>query len=532
MPDRMARMRGRTSTAGVACAAVVLAVGALVAQGATNPGFELNTGNGSNPSGWTTIVNSYGAYNGGGTIAPHSGGWMLHAGASSRSGGRYQDVATVPGRRYLLAFWATGWTVGGAQRLIVQAGTPGPDPASLTQNNNAEYVNRTNAVPLYVGALSWVPFLYSFTVTGTITRLTFEDYAPNNDSACNIDDVVFGAYGEVENGGFESNGGNATIPNGWSAIANHYGAYNGVLNGTTPRGGAWILHPGATSRSGGSYQDIATEAGHGYRLSFWAVGWTVATPHQLIVQVGTPGPVATSLTQNNNAECVNQTNGLPRYVTAASWVPFACNFRAPSTITRISFQNCAPASNASVNVDDVSLTADGSLYNGDFEVNAGNGTGPAGWVPIANSYGAFDGAADGIAPHGGAWSLHAGNSYKSGGRYQDVVTEPGKRYQLAFWATGWTAGGQQRVIVQAGTPGPVATSLTQNNNAEYLNQTGTVPLYTGPASWRVFNCPFTAAHAITRISFQNDSPNNDSAVSVDDVTLDEVGLSGTVLMIR
>ena len=658
----------------------------------TDGGFEQATGNGNNtpPPGWNTIVNSYGAYNG----IKHSGIYGLHVGAGSHSGGEYQDVTTVPGLGYQLTFWAVGWTAGGTQQIIVQVGTPGPVATSLAQNNNAQYVNQTNTVPLYTGAASWVQFTYNFTATSTTTRVSFQNYAPNNDSACNIDDVSLvptgapaittqpaslavefgddaafsatasgvqplcyqwffagsplanqtnttllltnvatnqaGNYfvvvsnsvgittsavatlavsftGLIRNGGFEANSGTRTLPTGWSLVTNSYGAYNGTGNGMIAHTGAWFLHPGASSQSGGEYQDIATGPGRQYTLAFWAVGWTAGNPHQLIVQAGTPGPAATSLAQNNNAEYLNQTNTLPTYTSPASWTQFTYSFTPTSTVTRISFQSYSPSGTTSVNVDDVTVfpppgvleilrqpsgleavrggdatfrtlaigtaplsyqwlqgtnalpgatnallalravtsaqagdyrvvasdtsgsvtsqvatltVTDSLIRNGGFEQNGGNGTIPTYWSNIVNSYGAYD--FNNGSPHGGSYVMHPGANSGSGGEYQDATTTIGQAYLLTFFAVGWPDGpASQSGLVQVGTPGSSATSLTLNNNAEYVTAAFRVPNWTGNESWTGFNQLFVVTSATMRVSFQNVNPSATyhSAINIDDVSL-------------
>ena len=141
-----------------------------------NGGFETNAGNGTIPTSWSLITNSYGAYSG----LHHSGSYCMHVGAGGGNGGEYQDTATVPGRRYKLSFWAAPFVAAGESGKV-QVGTPGSNSSSLSLNNKAEYVNQT-----FIVGSSWTFFSYLFTATSATARVSFQNIAP---SAVNVDDA-------------------------------------------------------------------------------------------------------------------------------------------------------------------------------------------------------------------------------------------------------------------------------------------------------------------------------------------------------
>ena len=150
----------------------------------------------------------------------------------------------------------------------------------------------------------------------------------------------------------------------------------------------------------------------------------------------------------------------------------------------------------------LNVMCSGLLTNGGFEFNAGNGTMPAGWSLIANSFGSY--IFNNGSPHGGSFVLHAGASASDGGEYQDVATTPGQLYRLSFWAVGWPGGNPfQLGLVQVGTPGPTNTSLVLNNNHEYVKEYFTVPAYVGLSNWTLLTYFFTATSTVTRVSLQN-----------------------------
>ena len=157
-----------------------------------NGDFEINGGLFSGvPNNWNLIVNSFGAYNGSfNSLAPESGSWFIHVGDSGGPGGEYQDIATVAGQQYSLSFWGAPWSPL-TERGIVQVGTPGSDPLSLSLNNSAEYVNSSFIVSGVGGASAWTPFTFDFTAATSITRVSFQNsyYVSPADSAVNVDNV-------------------------------------------------------------------------------------------------------------------------------------------------------------------------------------------------------------------------------------------------------------------------------------------------------------------------------------------------------
>ena len=169
--------------------------------------------------------------------------------------------------------------------------------------------------------------------------------------------LTVSCFGMVNNGGFETAGPNGSqnnsIPEGWHEIVNSYGRWGAVPPGQPPHGGRYVMHVGASGNNGGEYQDLVTEPGRQYVLTFWAVGWlTGADAQSGIVQAGTAGGNPNDLAQNNNAEYVNSTFQVPKFSDAASWTRFGYAFTAATDSTRISFQNVAPGA---ISIDDVSL---------------------------------------------------------------------------------------------------------------------------------------------------------------------------------
>lgn len=156
-------------------ASTAVAAWTMQAASLINGGFELNSGSGTVPAGWSNIVNSYGASvftNG----SPREGQWVLQLGANFGSGGQYQDVPTVVGQPYLLTFYAVGWPEAKMQQqVLVQAGTRGSDNNRLSLNNAHEYVNTTNVVPPWTGPGSWQPFGLVCYPTSSLTRVSFQN---------------------------------------------------------------------------------------------------------------------------------------------------------------------------------------------------------------------------------------------------------------------------------------------------------------------------------------------------------------------
>ena len=156
-----------------------------------NGDFETSPVLNTIPTGWSLIQNSFGSYDGRWNgLAPESGSWFIHVGDSGGPGGEYQDIATVAGQQYSLSFWGAPWSPL-TERGIVQVGTPGSDPLSLSLNNSAEYVNSSFIVSGVGGASAWTPFTFDFTAATSITRVSFQNsyYVSPADSAVNVDNV-------------------------------------------------------------------------------------------------------------------------------------------------------------------------------------------------------------------------------------------------------------------------------------------------------------------------------------------------------
>ena len=171
-----------------------------------NGSFEQNGGNGNAVTGWTKIVNCYGAWNGGGASAKaKSGAWMLHPGAGYRTGGAFQDVRTWQGQQYRLTFWAVGFpdnngqsVTAAVQRGKVQVGTPGEDDRDLDIENRAELVDGVFEVPRFRKTQDWRQFSHQFTATSDTTRITFENIGQGpGRNAINVDDVRVEPIGQL-----------------------------------------------------------------------------------------------------------------------------------------------------------------------------------------------------------------------------------------------------------------------------------------------------------------------------------------------
>ncbi len=172
------------------------------------------------------------------------------------------------------------------------------------------------------------------------------------------------------------------------------------------------------------------------------------------------------------------------------------------------------------------------IRNGSFEQNAADGTVPVGWTAITNSHGAWSGKSAGpTSAKRGAWMLHPGAGYESGGAFQDVRTFAGQRYRLSFWAVGFAAGKgrvtpaeTQRGRVQVGAPGSDDHDLAAENRADLVDVVFEVSRYAGVDDWRRLNFEFAAAADTTRVTFENIGLGAGlNAVNVDDVRLEPIG---------
>ncbi len=143
----------------------------------TNGDFEDNSGNGSDPAGWTEIPNSYGAWAGGTLAKPHGGDWLLHVGQSSGTGGRYQDFATVVGQQYLVRLFSCGIGSGSSE----QSGS-----VMATATDGTDFFALPFTVPAYASQDSWTEIVGTFEAQEETTRLKLWN---NAGSGINIDDV-------------------------------------------------------------------------------------------------------------------------------------------------------------------------------------------------------------------------------------------------------------------------------------------------------------------------------------------------------
>lgn len=159
----------------------------------TNGGFESPGGNGSAPTGWTADFNSYGTYSG----AAHSGSWGLHAGNSSDSGGRYQDITTVPGTTYTVSVWAQNFNgAAGSSHLDVLIGTPGDGshtftfPNYYTMHTTTKFAAGVTDNSFLVGG-AWQQYTFTFTAAATTTRIGLYNSYKTGDTvhSINVDDV-------------------------------------------------------------------------------------------------------------------------------------------------------------------------------------------------------------------------------------------------------------------------------------------------------------------------------------------------------
>ncbi len=181
----------------VVVAGLVLALAPLAhANMIANGSFETNGGNNTTPTSWTHITGGYGALASTGTITPHDGTWVLHAGASYGDGGYFQDVTTTNGTKYELTFYGVGWPKDNGtatQYGLVQVGDPGTDAGddnSLDDSVDNELVDATFAVARYATVADWTKLTYQFTATGTTTRIALRNVAAGyKENAVNLDSV-------------------------------------------------------------------------------------------------------------------------------------------------------------------------------------------------------------------------------------------------------------------------------------------------------------------------------------------------------
>ena len=186
-PDNPIRNILKHLARGLALSAALAFVPATHAAVFTNGGFEINTGNGSTPTGWTNDFNSYGAYSG----SARTGSWGLHAGSGAASGGRYQDFDTVPGTIYLVSAWAENFgTAAGTSHMDILIGTDGTAtynfPNANTLHSTTKFAAGVINNSFLVGS-PWAEYTFSFTATATTTRMGIYNSFKIGDSVHSID---------------------------------------------------------------------------------------------------------------------------------------------------------------------------------------------------------------------------------------------------------------------------------------------------------------------------------------------------------
>ncbi|MEI7902659.1 MAG: autotransporter-associated beta strand repeat-containing protein, partial [bacterium] len=190
--------RLKTSIGFMARSALVLAAVVFVQPAAqaqeliTNGGFESPGTDGATPTGWTKDFNSYGA----GNWTPHTGGWLMHPGASAASGGEYQDITTVVGGTYSVSFWAQNWggSNPGSSHLDVLIGVPGTDifnfPNGAPAHSTSKFAAGVTDTSFLVAG-GWQQYTFTFTATATTTRFGLYNSRKTADTyySPNVDDV-------------------------------------------------------------------------------------------------------------------------------------------------------------------------------------------------------------------------------------------------------------------------------------------------------------------------------------------------------
>jgi hypothetical protein len=178
-------------------AVLVVAVATLyanagVANIVTNPGFETNGGDGTDPPPWTADFNSFGAFGG----AALTGSFGLHPGGGAAPGGRYQDLTTVAGTTYAGSAWVQNFAdAAGSSAFGVVIGNIGGDSigisgtgtstGSLFDSGNIAH----NASHATAGDGSWSEVPFQFTALGATTRLGLYNTDVGTVHSINIDDV-------------------------------------------------------------------------------------------------------------------------------------------------------------------------------------------------------------------------------------------------------------------------------------------------------------------------------------------------------
>ena len=479
-----------------------------------NGNFEANGGgNGSAPTGWTEIVNSYGVWNGIDSV--DGGTWVLHAGGSYNAGGRFQDVATVPDEQYELTFWATGFSSGAAtQSGVVQVGTPGNNDFSLADNNNAEYVDEQFDVPLHDDPADWVEFSHTFTAQTTTTRLSFQNvYLGAGQSAINVDQVsLVGAVDPPdppEPGVSES---------GYVAFDDTRLLYTPprVAPGTAADADTgWVtLADGADARSSmtGATVDYTFYAQAGSTLELYYrsdadAGGTALVSLDDVAQppldTRMPG-TSIDLAEDGFRHII--ATGLPGGMHAVSVQP-----QGDGLIAVNGFNLFAPEPvEASLIQNGGFETTTVGTVTGLIDIPVGDSTTVPGWTQgtLPGPGAAVDGHILGVGwlAQEGVHSYHLGGGWANGTVSQTFATEPGARYQLRYWAAG----------IHGGLPLQRGQVAVADVEAQFF-----APALTAANSgtWTEFVFDFVAEEAATTVTFANTGGGvgGTHAVNVDNV---------------
>ena len=184
----------------------------------------------------------------------------------------------------------------------------------------------------------------------------------------------------IYNGDFELNAGWGASPEGWVKDFNSHGAHN-----VTYSAGMWCLHPGAGGAPGGSFQDVTTEPGKWYDVSFWSqnFGFTQGTSNVTII-IGEPGADTYVFEDGYNSTSQYSLNGLVarNFPTAidGGWSQSVFSFEATGETTRLGIylDPLAGQDGWSVNVDDVSMVSAAVVPARNLMVDPVNGDGTVG----------------------------------------------------------------------------------------------------------------------------------------------------------
>ncbi|MCP3976664.1 MAG: hypothetical protein GY720_19430 [bacterium] len=169
--------------------------------------------------------------------------------------------------------------------------------------------------------------------------------------------------------------------------------------------------------------------------------------------------------------------------------------------------------------------ADNIVSNGDFELpGTGDGIAADDWLKDFNSYGCYDGAA-----RNGAYGLHPGASFGTGGSYQDLATTPGTTYEVRLWIQNFLSGsGSSHLRALAGSAPSSSSSVAvddQGNNTFAFDSAGLIDNQLvdtqGDGSWSEVTFQFTAAGTATRLGLYNAFMSGDTvhSINIDDASV-------------